>query len=245
MRNPKLRAPTNRRQILPVLTWAIVVIAIIIFIGTPVWQAVPLWFDTAFRLNFLGNWTATMLGALVGIPIALALSKWQQSEQDRTQRERLEQDRAKRETFVLSSLREELRVNRDILQQMVEDQKVTPTTASIVGLRDVTWRVLSETGELKWVDDMFALLCISEVYYYIDTLIFLEKQYMHPDFTMGVESKDGTLGYAGERVVLRVNKIRPEALKLVKDGIGLIDHKIGSDIIHSDGTGGLPKTFGP
>lgn len=38
--------------------------------------------DMQFLDNFMSNWFATMIGAVMGIPIALEINRWQQESQD-------------------------------------------------------------------------------------------------------------------------------------------------------------------
>lgn len=188
-----------------------------------------------------------MLGAIVGIPIALAISRWQQNEQDRMMYERLAKEQLQRKQFVLGAIRDELRTNRDILEQMIEEQDTKPGTYPIVGMKDVNWKALSDSGELKSITDASILIQLSEAYYYINALILLEGQYSNPYFqtSVEVESAGGRhASYAGAKTVARVNRIRPEALTYVINAIKVIDEDIGGDLQFSDGTiGSLPRTF--
>jgi hypothetical protein len=230
----------QKRQLLPLATWAIIILTIVISISTPLWQSVPLWSIEAFRLSFLGNWAATMIGALVGIPISLILERWWQSEREHIEQKRSAKAQAAREAFVLNAIRDELQMNRDIIHQMLDEQEKRPTIVPTKGMKDVSWRALSDSGELKWIDDLRVLLSISEAYFHIGALIYLERQYVD------ISSRENLMLNPGQDIaVRRVHMIRPDALMRVKEAIKIIDLKIGSDIVHSDGTSGLPKMFEP
>ncbi len=183
---------------------------------------------------------ATFFGLIAGIPAAIWLSRKQQQASEAKERAKEEKERNEREKFILSAIRHELQVNRDIIHQMLDDQEKRPTVVATKGMKDVSWRALSDSGELKWINDVRILLSISEAYYHINALIYLERQYID------ISSRENLSLTPGQEIaVRRVHMIRPDALRYLKDAIKIIDEKIGSDIIHNDGTSGLPKIFGP
>jgi hypothetical protein len=183
---------------------------------------------------------ATFFGLMAGIPTAIWLSGKQQQAAEAKEKAKEEKERNEREKFILSAIRDELQMNRDIIHQMLDDQEKRPTIAPTKGMKDITWHALSDSGELKWVDDVRILLSISEAYFHINALIYLERQYVD------ISSRQNLVLTPGQEIVVRrVHMIRPDALKYLKDAIKIIDEKIGNQITHDDDTSGLPKVFEP
>lgn len=233
--------PVQPSRIPPWLASVVTAIGFILFIALPIWQAALFWnsSDANFRPSFVGNWAATVLGIIGGIPVALALNRLWQHNQERVEKEKADRERDLRESFVLHAIRDELQMNRDIIYQMLDDQAKRPTIVATKGMKDVNWKALSDSGELKWIDDLTILLSISEAYFHIGVLIYLERQYLDlSSYTRPVDQ-----GARGNIAVQRVHVIRPDALVRVKEAIRVIDLKIGSDIVHSYSTTGLPKSF--
>lgn len=189
--------------------------------------------DKQFLDSTMGNWFATIVGIIIGIPIALEINRRQQKTQERREQLVLGEEKGRRENKILILIKGELEVNRQILETLVEEQKTKPRTIVITGLKDALWTALSNSGDLQWVDELDLLSSISYSYYFIRALIHLEKQYDDPNFFLAVSLTSGTgpdHKYAGEKTVEKVLSIRPDALKLIDQSIKAIDNYLAKNV---------------
>ena len=139
--------------------------------------------DTQFLREAMGDWFATMLGAIIGIPIALALSRWQQREQEKHARLMREEEALERRTKVLRLIRQELLDNRERLtdpRMQGEDEQAT----FVRGLSNSSWRVMFDGGELKLIGDPELLAVISDAYHVIARILFLEDLLVEAHFLL-------------------------------------------------------------
>ena len=183
---------------------------------------------------------ATVFGFAAGIPTAIWLSGKQQQATEAKEKADEGKERDEREKFILIAIRDELEMNRAIVHQMLDEQEKRLTIVPTKGMKDISWHALSDSGELKWINDVRILLCISEAYFHINALIYLERQYVD------ISSRENLALTPGQEIIVRrVHTIRPDAFMQLKAAIKIIDEKIGSQITPDDGTSGLPKVFEP
>jgi hypothetical protein len=144
----------------PFLIPIIVVIAatftVYLLLGADVWE------------NFLPNFLATMLGAIVGIPIAFGINNQQEAKKEELQKEK-----------IIPILREELMVNLTHLSswQKSNTQKLESVYTSIF-LEDSAWSAFSDSGELAFIKDVDLLMKISHAYSTVRTVKELSERYM-------------------------------------------------------------------
>lgn len=102
-------------------------------------------FDFAFWQNFVSNSLATLLGVVVGIPVALFIDRlvnqWQAKEEIRKQKERLQQ----RKSQLLQTIKETLQKNLALVEQM--EKELTPEA---VIFYNVDVQLLEGTSSLKY-----------------------------------------------------------------------------------------------
>jgi hypothetical protein len=130
--------------------------------------------QSAFRDAFLGNWLATIVGVIAGIPIALWLSRMQQSEQDKEESRKHEEDSLRHKGKIIGLIKEELVYNRSILQSQTEQMYVTELV--INRAKDETWNAFSDGGELQWINDHALLDLCSSAYHQIMVIILLQER---------------------------------------------------------------------
>ena len=162
------------KRVLPVAAWLIVgVIAL--------WSV--LYFvahleSQGFVESSMGNLFATILGVLVGLPIALEVSRRQQAAAQVAAALDKSAKVAVRRHKVLTLLREEVRKNLDGLAERVAP--LAQGGKRLVfshSLRNQLWLAFSDGGELQYVDDPGLLAKIAEAYHEIAYCIFLEHKY--------------------------------------------------------------------
>jgi hypothetical protein len=147
---------------------AIVIVAII-----PTWYFLSHIADSQFLDNLMGNWFATMIGVIVGIPIALEIHRRQQQAQEKKEQETQEREALTRKAKILSLVKKELEYNRDVLVARPETIKRLDLEDR---LKDELWHAFSDGGELQWIRDLQLIDSFSTAYHHIRTIIFLEER---------------------------------------------------------------------
>ena len=142
--------------------------------------------DPSYRDSFLGNWAATVIGVIFGVPIALELNRRHEAAkalQAEAEKRREESERRKR---ILGLLHKEISYNKKELRKRAE---ITHGERLILmpGLKDGLWRAFSAGGELRWVRDPDLLDAISNAYYYVKVLIYLENQFFEAAHFPGMQ----------------------------------------------------------
>jgi len=147
---------TLQAYLIPTIVVAAALIAVYLLLGAKIWQ------------DFLQNFLATMLGAIVGIPIAIGINNQQEAKKERLQKEK-----------IVPLLREELLVNLGHLSswQKSNTQKLETVYASIF-LEDSAWAAFSDSGKLAFIKDLDLLLKISHAYNTVRIVKQLSERYM-------------------------------------------------------------------
>ena len=94
--------------------------------------------DSTFTDSAMGNWFATMVGAVSGIFIALELARWQKISEENIHTSK-----------ILTLVRDELKENLIHLNERVADNN--PSRFSPYRLKDELWNAFSDGGELEWI----------------------------------------------------------------------------------------------
>jgi hypothetical protein len=125
-------------------------------------------FDISFWQDFVSNSLATFLGAIIGIPIALGLSRHQEKASENERKQRL-----------LPLLREELLVNLTQLSgwNKAKDKKAEAITIGPF-LRDETWQAFSDGGELESIKNPRLISELANAYSYIRLMQQLSERYL-------------------------------------------------------------------
>jgi hypothetical protein len=167
--------------------WIVGPLLVVLLVWPVVYFTQPL-HDRQFQDGTMGNRFATMVGVIAGIPVALALSRWQQQERDRKEREARQADAVERKRKTLGLIRQELVFNQDALHKRARYPSrggMTPSHSPPrrvvlvdLPLKDELWQAISDGGELQWVDDLPLLDAISGAYYYVRAIASLEDRYL-------------------------------------------------------------------
>jgi hypothetical protein len=124
--------------------------------------------DQVFISDFWSNCLATLTGVVIGIPIAIWLSKTQEKATEN-----------ERKAKILRLLYEELRVDLYILEGRIGKTVDKSLEVYIIGdkLRTESWQAFSDGGELQWVKDPFLLSNLAKAYYSIGYIQNLSRKY--------------------------------------------------------------------
>lgn len=127
-------------------------------------------FDTAFWQSFISDASATFLGVLLGVPVALWIERW-----------RARQATTDRRLQILKLLRDTLVKNHALLQQMVAEVK-----PDYVIFYNVDNTVLDSTASLKYelLDDVVLNRLLEHIRY--------ELQHLHRKVELQLEIEYGS-----------------------------------------------------
>jgi len=192
--------------------WMVLIIALTLIAAQYLLEVLP---PSAFRDSFLGNWLATISGAILGVPIALWLSSLQQKREGST-----------RKATILQLIRDELEVNRQVLTSSIQNRRESPYWVSNIGLKSDLWNALHYGGELRWIDDLDLLNLLSATYHYVTRIIHLELEYFDPSFMGKATTVKGEEIIQGRRTLAALSAICPDALELVEKAIARIDSSV-------------------
>ncbi|MBE0573435.1 hypothetical protein IH575_00830 [Candidatus Dojkabacteria bacterium] len=125
-------------------------------------------FDSLFLQGFLGNLFATLIGVIVGIPVALWINR---SAETTTENKKKKQ--------ILELLSPEIENNRTTISKW-KNQGENDWTLTTIGLklRDEVWNAFSDGGELAWIKDSALLANLAEVYGKIIRIKYLSDKYV-------------------------------------------------------------------
>lgn len=126
-------------------------------------------FDLSFWKDFLSNAFATFLGVLVGIPVALWVSKYQER-----------QEEIERKRKILRLLKHELLMNFGALSHWKKRAESIYNASELhVFLKTEYWKAFSDGGELQWIKDPTLLSKIAEAYNFIRMVTEAANQYIN------------------------------------------------------------------
>lgn len=160
--------------------------------------------------NLISNWLATMIGLGVGIPIALWLNRKQQASEERGRREEAIREEKDRKDKILSLLQEELRHNRNMLEERVKARE-EGLHVPFYRLKTTTWNTFSDGGELHWVRDLELLEIMSTAYCYIYELtrtenLFMQVQYSPTEWSRRRNARSEVDLAIGENITTALDK---------------------------------------
>lgn len=152
-----------------------------IVVGVALWS---IWYfivhiqSQPFVESATDNLFATILGVLVGLPIALEINQRQQAASEYAAAKDRKDERNSRRRKVLKLLQEELQRNLDGVAERLApialDEKRAVFTHS---LRNQLWLAFADGGELHCVDNPLLLARLADAYHEIAYCILLEHKY--------------------------------------------------------------------
>jgi len=139
---------------------SILFVAILVFLGFHSW-------GISFVQNFGSNWLATLLGVIIGLPLAFWANNYQEQATER-----------ERKWKILNSLYNELDYCKIELVRWVDQDLIRTESGTISSvLRNEIWNAYSDGGELEWIKDVGLLAQIADSYYSIRAVSDLADRY--------------------------------------------------------------------
>lgn len=157
----------------------------------------------------IGNWFATLLGIVAGVPIALKIERQRMAHEERKQitahRERA--------VKVLSLIKDELTYNSHRLTERLNNTSFLP----LYTFKSDLWRALSDSGEIQWINNPSVLDKIASTYYYIGIVSTIEEKCYQAIHGINPKYRDGTT--ASQRLLEDARKIDSELSKSITTAI--------------------------
>ena len=192
----------------PVLRTMIFPLVVVIFIVFGIYRFA----ESAFWFDFLSNTLATITGIIVGIPVAIFLSEYQERESE-----------LERKYKILRLVEKELSANHDKLGNWKDsgDKQKDGLTLHAV-LKTESWRAFSDGGELQWIKSPDLLGIISEAYYSIRSAQTLSERY----FEVRMMSTTSALNWAEATSFSKLEEAVLIAEKTLKTTIKTINEEL-------------------
>jgi hypothetical protein len=189
----------------------------------------------------MGNWAATMIGVILGIPIALEISRRQQAAESKQRETKilillhnelqhnfllfkkwvklLEQDLAIK-LATTGTFQAELAGEKPIASQLIRVAQNTPMKTEL-------WKTFTEGGEIQWIKDLDILDKLSDAYYHIRELEELRENLLNVATVNGVDLSDArTYPMMMLAVVIQIQDVFPEIAQSVLDTTSAIRKKL-------------------
>lgn len=129
-------------------------------------------FGESFFQDFSANWLATFLGVIVGIPVVLWTTNYQEKTAEKERRAK-----------ILRLLREELLVDLTQLSGWQKSKIRDIEVLTLSGMLKVeSWKAFSDGGELEWIKDPDLLSKLSWAYSSIQIVIYVSEKYFSLGF---------------------------------------------------------------
>jgi len=125
-------------------------------------------FNIDFWRDFISNSVATLLGVIIGIPIALWLSNFQNNMEEKERKKK-----------ILRLLKEEILVNIGPLNRWKKSSEnfMIESLSLLIFIKIEHWAAFSDGGELQWIKDPNLLGKISDAYNYLRMMKDLCNKY--------------------------------------------------------------------
>ena len=121
-----------------------------------------------FWAQFWPQLLATVVGLVLGVPIAFGISRHQE-------RKKTEERKKK----IIQAIHQELEINRENLSYWLQDieRKYPNQDILTYQLRDQTWKAFSEGGEIEWIKDPALLNLLADSYYRVSFVNYVSDRY--------------------------------------------------------------------
>lgn len=213
----------HTRHIPRIVTW----LAVAAIAGWSLVYFIQHFSSMGFQEGAMGNLFATILGVVVGIPIALEISRRQQDAQQRASEVERQEEAMKRKRKVLTLLRSELEQNRgDIQAKRKPMESGGKREVHTNSLRDEMWAAFSDGGELQHVNNPAVLAAISNAYYEIRTSIHLERSFMNAVHFPGMRVAQEK--YPQDHFLEYLTSTDPQVLTAIEQAIASIDTELAT-----------------
>jgi len=153
------------------------------------------WSNQSFRDGAIGNWFGTVVGVIVGVPVAVRLARVQQLAQERADREQHQRARGEQFRRITQRLWEELQYNIDAVVQLAEMLQKLPTARA--ELWDWARQVADSFEFTAWRDfESFALSDSERVAYGMTDIAYRDLRRLANKVRQGAGTHALLAGYS-------------------------------------------------
>lgn len=161
----------------------------------------------------VGNWLATLLGIIVGIPVALSLER----NRERAENEAKARVERQMRLDVLALLKRELaEAERSIVHRMSLGSSVP-----VEPLKVSSWEAMKATGNLKYVSEPSLIEPISDAYRLIQVLAQEEFVLHRTVFGVNVQFPDGE--NAAVKIMRNLTAFQAPSVALIRTALSAIE----------------------
>lgn len=157
-----------------------------------------------------------MLGIIVGVPVALQIEHWRASREEQ-KRVAEARDRAKDVLFLIA---DELRYNANRLADRLKDK----TSLPLRPFKNDLWEALSDSGEIKWIDNPLLLSKITSAYHVIGIVLAIEEKCYQALRGINPRYDHGT--FASQRLLEGARKFNAEMGKSISLALEAIEETV-------------------
>lgn len=211
------------KRVLSVAAWLIVA-------GIALWSV--LYFvahigSQGFVESAMANLFATILGVLVGLPIALEISRRQQSAAQAAAAREKSADIGSRRRKVLRLIRDELQKNIDgIMERIAPIFQGGKRAVFTHSLRNQLWLAFADGGELQYVDDPGLLATLAEAYHGVAYCILLEQKFFDATHYSGMQIQQDK--YPADRILDYLKHDDEDLIKTMQLARDAIDRELAA-----------------
>ena len=176
---PRTLGATLNNRARDILRWAVPAALVVFAIAYSFYRRS----ETSYWDGAVGNWLATLLGIITGVPVALYL------ERNRAKSEQVEQQRVDRliRRDVLTLLRAEL----IDAQAKIAQRTALGSSIPVEPLKTSAWEAMQATGSLRYVAELSLISVLSEAYRLVQILAGIEHTLHRTIYGINVQFPDG------------------------------------------------------
>lgn len=202
-----------------ILGWSALFVLGILAIGYSIYRGEEIqYWDGA-----VGNWLATLLGIVTGVPVALYLERRRSAAEVSAKTQEVERLRRETLALLLAELSDAQR--RVVARLGLEDSiPIEPMKLSI-------WNAMRDSGKLAHISDPTLLSYIADAYRFINILNDREKQAMKVIYGVNVTFPDGE--NAGQKLIKETSKFHRPLLSQVTQAIEAISIALNNESSHA------------
>lgn len=203
-----------RERVRNLLRWAFpVALVLIAIVYSYHWR-----FETTYWDGAVGNWLATLLGIITGVPVALYL------ERSRAKSERAERLRAdqleKRDVLTL--------IHAELIdaQSKIAQRIALGSSIPVEPLKTSAWEALAATGNLRHVAELPLLSALSEAYRLVQVLAGIEQTLHRTIYGINVQFPDGE--NAATKILHNAVSFHGPVLAAVRQALSVTESSLAS-----------------
>lgn len=181
--------------------------------------------SATFLDGAMGNLFATLLGVVVGIPIALELSRYQQTSALASAKHAEAAEGVNRKRSVLTHLRKELVSNRDqVLECRQPLSKSEKRSVLTNPLRYELWTVFSDSGELRYIDNPDLLAALAQAFHEVKATAQMERLLLEVSHFPGIRMQGSR--HIDENLIEYITNDDPHLLQSIENALARIENEL-------------------